>query len=517
VLLLPVYWLPKALANLGRASKNARQAGYPWWVYFLSCLAAGLMLYIVANSTVGINPYDPINFLQLAAGSTLFSNLRLPGYPLFLRLALWVSGYSLNGVALAQALVLALSTFCSVWLLRRWLHPLAAVLFVSLSVLSPAQILYARWILRESIFASLVLLGTSVLIAHFTSRGLISKIWLVLFGVICLAVFLVRENGVFIMAGLLPVLLVQVIRRMQVSQFFWGRLRAFFWICSPYSLPALAVGIVYLGFCSFNYQHYGYFQLQYFQKMYQNLGKTLYATNFDARSLLFPDSSLEIEAQSYLGSSLYRSYIIARDQVPTLDPVSVSFLTTVNRAMTDRGLPVNLFHVANVIDEIGKSSVALVPLQANLSGLLRQYKSFISMDVGNSLAQNDPASFSSKQEWLGRVPQKINYAETQVDPGGMIARFYKFTQGYHGYNLLVMLALLAGFYIWLYEDPIFLAPITIYLVNGLFLIFNRLVYHRYVVVLDVLLVLQIVLGLSLWLNQRNVKKIYPQEEILQLA
>ncbi len=167
---ISVSFLPRAIQNLGSEERFFPSPKYHWLICF-GCVAAGVvMVLLVVNSGVIFHQYDPRDYLLLATGAGWFNISRLPGYPLFLGFALLISGYSLDGIILLQAAIFALSVMFCLWTLRKWISPYVALPFVLFSLFSPAQINFARWILRESLFASLVLLGVTAVVAHFTSR-----------------------------------------------------------------------------------------------------------------------------------------------------------------------------------------------------------------------------------------------------------------------------------------------------------------------------------------------------------
>ena len=77
------------------------------------------MLLLVVDSGVILNEYDPLNYLYLATSGGLFSDTRLPGYPLFLSLGLWMFHNNLNGVIFLQASILAASVIVCIGALRK--------------------------------------------------------------------------------------------------------------------------------------------------------------------------------------------------------------------------------------------------------------------------------------------------------------------------------------------------------------------------------------------------------------
>ena len=380
------------------------------------------------------------------------------------------------------------------------MHPVAAILFVFLCLLSPAQINWARWILRESLFASLVLVGVTVLIAHFTSRKPYAEIWLVLYAIICAVAFLVRENGILLPVAMAPVLVAEAIRRFISPMKIWERLRSVFLLFARYSIPLLALAIVYIGFGTYNYQHYGYFQIEATQKSHHYLARTFFSSNFDPRSLLYSSPSMNEEVKAYLGWPLYSSFILTTYQRPGSDPIHASIYPSVIQREMNLGLTFNVFRSASILDEIGKSANGLVPWRANFAGILRHYGALVFSTNGSyPLAPDDPTMLTNKQKWLNGVSKPIKFEAKLVDPDGIVIGYYNITQGYQWYGLLVILALLSSLYILRYDDPIFLAPIAIFIANCFLLVFTRFVTYRYVLSLDILLILQIALGLSFWI------------------
>ena len=250
----------------------------------------------------------------------------------------------------------------------------------------------------------------------FTSGRLLSRTWLVIFATICAGAFLVRENGILLPVVLFPALLARAVKGLRSAGKILDRIQSVFLLLVPYSIPVLAVGIIYMGFSSYNYLHYGHFQIGIHQKSHHFLVKTLYTANFDPRSLLIPASSISQEATVYLGLRLYSSYILAKDQFPKLDPIYTSLYPTVNQEMEKPGLAVNPFNIASNLDEIGKNSNSFVSWKANFAGLLRKYKALISLDVGSyPLKSGYPATSAQKQEWLSQISKNLTYEEKSSD------------------------------------------------------------------------------------------------------
>jgi hypothetical protein len=510
--IIPIYLLPGAVENYGSALKNTRPAKYPWWVYVLSFGVAGIMLLLIINSAVLINYADPIGYLQLATGGGWFNDVRLPGYPLFLGLALWASGNSLNGVILFQAAILVVSTLLCIWLLRKWLHPIAAVLFIIFCLFSPAQIFWARWILRESLFSSLVLFGITALLVHYTSRKPFSEIWLVIYAITCALALLVRENGIILPAAMAPVLIVELIKRLKSQGKILERLRSVFSLFAHYSIPVLAVGLVYVGFSTYNYYTYGYFQLNRHQTSEHYLARVTFTANIDSRGFLYPYTSISQDAQAYLGRSLYDSFIIGRLQSWSGDPEYISiFSSVINKAVNEMHEPYRILYFASILDEIGKNAYSLEARKSDIDGTLRQYEVMIYPGkFGFAANPDNSTSVTNELGWLSDVSKNLKLTAKSPDPAGVITTYYNLTQDYLWYSLILILALLFGVYILRFENPIFLAPIAFFIANGCLLLYTRLADIRFTSNLDVLLILQIVLGLSLCINRYSIflKRIY---------
>jgi hypothetical protein len=505
---LPVSLLPDAINNHGSANHLISSPKYSWLVY-LGCIAAGIfMILLVKYSGVLVYQYDPLSYLLLATGEGWFNVSRLPGYPLFLGFALLISGNSLDGVILLQVVIFVLSVLFCLWILRKWISPYVAVPFVTFALFSPVQVTFARWILRESLFASLVVLGVTAVIAHFTSRKPYSDRWLIFFTVICGVAFLIRENGIILPFALLPVLAILIIKRLFSSGTIVARIRSVLLLLLLYLLPVAAIATVYIGFSAYNYQHFGYFQLEEQQTSHGFLSKAMSPANFDARGLLKPVSAMDADVKEYLGRPLYSSYILSRDQSPGNDQTYSAFYPYMNAKMNELGLPASqftAFHQASLLNAIGKNVYVLIPRRAILAGSLRQYISLLNPQQSYAL---DEVDISNAPVLLKELPVDvtIDVEDNSVGVNNILAGYYQITQSYKWYDILFVLALFFSFYILKYEDPVFLAPMAVYLANCALVLYSRMVAARVFVNIDVLLVLQVALGLSLWLYRNfNIK------------
>jgi hypothetical protein len=510
LMVVPIYFLARAVQNLRSSEMNDNSTGYPWWIYLICGVPVISMPFLVFNSGVIINEYDPMGYLYLAMGGGWFNEMRLPGYPLFLGFIFKLFGYSLNKVIFLQASILAFSVLICIWALRKWIPPYIGILFAFLCLLSPAQIYWARWILRESLFASLVLLGVTAVIAHFTSPKPFSIIWFFIFTIICGFTFLVRENGLLLPIILIPVLVPKIIKHVLTLGPLSGRVRSVIILLLQYSSPFLMIAIIYIAFSWYNYVHYGYFQIGIHQISHSNLVKAIYSANSDARSLLNPGLSVSEEAKPYHGWLLYSSFILAKDKSPGLDPIYIGLYPVVIQEMTDHSVPLNPFHIASILNEIGKGLYSLVPWQADIAGILRQYREilpFHTNDLSYPLQGIAPTSYPHIQAVMDNLfSGKLKIVQRVNIPNGVVANYYSLTQKYAWYGLLFLLAFLSSLYILIYENPAFLAPITFFMANSFFLMVTRLVDNRYIVNLDVLLILQIALGVSCVIRRKYYAK-----------
>ena len=498
---IPIYLMPFAVQNLGTAIKKARLPHYPWWVFLFCFAAIVLMPLLVANSAVLMHEGDPLVYLLWATRGEWFTAARPPGYQLFVAIALWLSDYHLDGVVLLQAIFLAISAAICTWMLRRWLHPLVAVLFMFFVLFSPSQVHWARWILRDSLFAGLALLAIATVIAHITADNKrMSRVWLAVFSIVCGIAFLIRENGIILPVVLAPVLLAEAMKRLKSPGMIWKRVQDVTVLFMRYLPSVFIVGALYVGLSFYNYLHYGYFQATLHVTSHHFLWKEIGTATFDSRSLLEPDRSMDETAKTYLGQPLYRSFIVTREKTPRYDPIYASLFSTINQTMAENGQVVNWFHSARILDDIGRSSKALMPWQADLAGALRQYTELLTQnpsDIGGyPLRSDDSAGLAFKQQLLDQLPKKVMYTGKILGPDSVIGKYYRVTERYFWYRSIFWIALFFCLYMLRYEDPVFLAPMAFYITNDILLVVMRTVNTRYYMSLDVLLILQVALGLS---------------------
>ena len=502
---IPVSMLPDAIRNLGSSHRLTHWPKYSWKIY-LACITAGLlMVLLVINAGVLINQYDPMAYLSLVTNGRWFDGTRLPGYPLFLGLSLFLSGYHLDGAILFQAILLVSSVMFSAWTLRKWLSPYVAFAFVVFCLFSPAQINFARWILRESLFASLVILGITAVIAHFTGSKPSSSRWLLFFTIICGVAFLVRENGLLLPFALLPVLAIETIKRLSSSGTIVERLRLVLVFLPRYLLPVIATVTVYVFFSAYNYQHFGYFQVEEQQTSHAFLFRAMAPANFDTRGLLKPMSSVSKETATYIGWPLYSSYIVSADRNPNLAQVYASLYPSINAQMAERGVAdqFNFFDKVTLLNQIGRNVDSLIPKRAVFAGFLRQYIYVLHpYDLRFPLEngfRSDPSVYLKKLP----VDITISQEEKPTQVQNILKGYFQVTGMYPWYILLFVFALLSSFYILKYQDVVFLAPMTVYAANCAFILYSHMVAFRVFVNIDVLLVLQVALGLSLWLSRNS--------------
>jgi hypothetical protein len=157
--------------------------------------------------------------------------------------------------------------------------------------------------------------------------------------------------------------------------------------------------------------------------------------------------------------------------------------------MASNNPPPNILKVAEILNVIGKEMNGLVPVRAKAAGRLREYMEVLSINrsIGyTSTIGTDQASLKVLQQYLrdNSVPRKvvnsIKLSEKSIGPNGMMAEYYNTTEGYPWYVFLLILAVFASIYILRWEDPIFLAPISYFVVNCTFLIISSLENARYI-------------------------------------
>lgn len=566
---IPLFMMPFAVENLGSARRDAPLAHYPWWAYTLCGVAILFMLLLTINSPVMFDASDQMVYVHVAIRRAwFFYTARPPGYYMFVALAFWLFGYNLNGVVLWQVVILILSATTCIWSLRRWLHPFVAVLVIFGILFSPAQVHWALSIMRESVFASLVLLGATAVIALFTTpdkvlisipdkvlriwlvvslqspltgfrpRGVVltqrtqieriprkndafrlfrgirvkgfrlckSHIWLAVFSIICGLALFVRENGILLPVLLLPVLLPEAVKRLRSPDAIWKRIQSVLSLFVRYAAPVLSVGIVYFGLSFYNYVNYGYFQFTLHVTSHHFFWQAIATSNIDPRGLLKPNPFMNGEAKTYLGDRLYHSFVRAQQETPGADPIYVSLFPAINQMTSEKGQPVNWFHSASIIDDIGSNVNTLASRKANIIGLVRQYREFIisnpSDTGGYPLLLDDPAGLAYKRQLLSQMEKHIAYEGRPTRPDGIINGYYNLASDYEWYRPLFLLAIICSLYILRYHDPVFLAPMTFFIANALLMIMLRTEQSRYIQSMDILLILQVALGLSRWIYRR---------------
>jgi hypothetical protein len=510
---LPIYLLPFALTNLGSATQNRHAPSYPWWAYLLCGLAILSIVLWAIYSPIMIDASDQLVYLDVAMrGDWFIYAARPPGYYMFVAFVLWLSKSPLETITLIQAVVFAFSASVCIWVLRKWLHPVVAVLLIFAIFFSPSQVRWMLSVMRESFFASLILLGITSAIAHFTASSKRSaRIWLVVFSIVCGLSLFIRENGILMPVVLLPVLIPQMFKRLITPGTLWQRAQSIFQLYIPYAAPVLCTAIVYFGMSTYNYVNYQYFQFTRHSTSHHLLWRELTTANFDARSLLQKPASMSTDTRQYVGTKLYRAFVVSRATDTMADQLYVTVFPTIHEIMIKNRQPVNWFHSAGIIDEIGAHANKLTPWQADLAGMLRQYweltfPEFLSNPDPSApqryrLLPDDPPGLAYKQKLLDGLAKKISYTSRPTQADSLMYRYYDLTKSYGWYHLLFFVALFFGLYVLRYHDPVLLAPLTLFIANALLMLFLRMVLSRFVECLDILLILQVALGLSCWITR----------------
>ena len=504
---IPLYLFPFSVQNLASMTKNDRFAHYSWWSYLLCGIAILLMLIVTLNVPIMFSLSDQIPYLNEAVKQAWFINAaRPPGYTLFVSLMLWLFDYHINGIVLWQVIFFAVSTTICIWALRKWLHPLVAVLVMVGILFSPTQLQWMLSILRESIFVSLILLGVAAVICHFTTPNPVAaRIWLAIFAIICGLGLLVRENGISLPVMLLPTLLPEALRRWKSSETAWKGAKSVFLLFIRYAAPVACVCIVYFGLSTYNYFNYGYFQFTRHATSHHFLWSQITTANFDSRSLLKPDRAMKEDTKKYLRPALYNAFIAERVETPGHDPIYTTLFPSIWKIMPQKSQSEfqTRLHAASIVDDIGRSASTLLPWQANLIGAIRQYREFILSNPydlgGHILILDDAAGLSYKQGLLQGPSRKLKYDGVPLSSDSILNKFYDSVADYRWYHPLFFIALLFSLYLLRYDTPVLLAPIALFMTNAILMIAVRMEYFRFIQCMDVLLVLQVGLGLSSWI------------------
>jgi hypothetical protein len=172
--------------------------------------------------------------------------------------------------------------------------------------------------------------------------------------------------------------------------------------------------------------------------------------------------------------------------------------------MYQRGMANNTFQLADIANRIGEGMVRLIPVQADISGLLRQYNEILTMPVTRYPQHVAPRCDSASiQALLETLPQEPACPVESERPWGILNGYFSATQHYSWYGGFLLLAVLSAVYLWRQGAAPLLAPMAVFGANCALLLSRRLVEPRLLVSLDGLLILQVALGLSLWLRNRR--------------
>lgn len=144
----------------------------------------------------------------------------------------------------------------------------------------------------------------------------------------------------------------------------------------------------------------------------------------------------------------------------------------------------------------------MIQWEASFIGGLRQYREFVVSNPRNTggypLLSDDPADLAHKQKLLSQMERSIEYDGKPLKPDSLIGQYYLAADYYEWYRPLFFLALLISIYLFRYDDPVFLTPMIFFIANALLMIMLRTEQARYIESMDVLLILQVGLGLSRW-------------------
>ena len=526
-LLLVGIWL--MVGGLGlpllRQDTDARRAptmlfankGSLLWLAFGVATLIHVLLVVTAPAQFG--PHDPLNYLTTAQDiveSGIYENsIRLPGYPLLLAMIFRIFGYHLSTVALLQAVMFDGAVMVLALSLRRWLHPLLAVLAIPIAILSPAQVEQSRWMMSDSAFATFAVLSFAALFGHIGSQGRRSNVWLMLYAVLATAAFMFRPNGVVLFAALIPVCVPTVWRSLWRPANVWSRARSIIRYCIPYFLAVLVLAGAILGWSARNYRRYGHFQLSVMES-HVALQSVLFPGLLDMRSLLNTNCPPNQAYCALLGPHLYDDFVTIGYEHPELDTTWLIPPTMV-KVLAESGWPaVDQFQLGELLKEIGYRAQSMTQWQASLMGALRTTWGMFNWHSNRNefaLSPLDRATLEQRRELLRTsVSSKMIYDDRSES--WFTSRYTLFAQNYSWYLPLWIIALMSGLTI-LWRRQLALAfPLLVYVVNIVLvnIVMFRFVYGRYPLSLDTLLVFQCALGLSVLFHPKLAKKGSPNLE-----
>lgn len=492
-----------AISTLGKATNNKIL-----WLAF--GIATTFHLFIVINSPVQFNQYDPIDYIRHA--NTLLEHgeytsiSRLPGYPVLLAICFWLWGGHLSTVAVLQTIMFDIAVLALALSLQHWLHPILRAIAILVAILSPVQVGYSAYILSESTFASFAIFSIAALFYHLSSRDFPAKVWLLVYAILATFAFLIRQNGVVLFAALLPIYIPKLWNLLWQPVSRQAKIKSVFLATTPYLMAGMVLVAVVFGWSTRNYFYYNYFQLSILTG-HVPMQKLLFPGILDARGLLNIDCPIETGCSNDFGHSLYNYFIITRYQHPDWDVTFGSMRPAIDQILSSVSLtPTKQFQISQVMQAVGQNAEGLTPWPARIIGVLRAvWAAFGWRNLQGffPIGSLDPVIYQQRQEVLhSTVGDKFVYDKR--GESRLVSFYTKIASGYRWYLPLWLLALISGMVILWRSQPILACPLFVFMANGIFYVYLlRTAETRYIQVFDTFLIFQCVLGLSLLWNSKS--------------
>jgi len=189
----PIAWLRTRAANwsVGNVAMAVGSATVAFQLVYFVVVPIGYI-----NDTHGYYSLAR-DYLRLPSLYAIDPN-RTPGYPIFVAATIWLFGDQMEGIVLAQHMVLAMLGPLTVWFLSSRTGPLVAALGGLLVGMGPTTSLLANTVATESLFASICYIALICLI-HGQSR----PTGVFLAGLLAGLATLIRPNGILLPAVML--------------------------------------------------------------------------------------------------------------------------------------------------------------------------------------------------------------------------------------------------------------------------------------------------------------------------
>ena len=500
------------------------------WIAF--GISITLQILLIVNSPILFDPDDSLNYgikaVSIAelgiydTGGYKHELHRLPGYPLLLAGLLKLSGYHLTTIAMLQGAMFGIAVLLLAISLRRWLHPHIEVIAIVIAILSPIQIWASRYILSESAFITFATLSLAAFFKHVTEKKNQSKmLWLIVYGGLATFTIFIRPNGIVLFTPLILLYLHKTIGALLEKGLIIDRIKSIALIALPYLLTILIFVGAIIGWSFRNYLSREYFGYSDVTGVY-SLESFMACGFFDPTSLLkigypeeFQKSIINHRHNSSFKSNLhfYQDYMTGRYvnqyYYHAWHLRESMFNTLYSNGLGHTNKTISLLN--NTLKRILSKSNTLLPWQAYLTSFLRvgwwavalpDETTFYNIPIKN----NYQTSFFDRvtvqdliQKSIATLHEKLIYdmrnACLLTTSFSKIGGWY-----YEGYFFLLFIALVSSLYLLWFRQPILSTPFLIFSSNLILIVFLHGIRSRYIQILDIFLVFQSAIGISLFLN-----------------